>query len=189
MTFQALGSRLALAMLLCASALSAAPAEELKEAGRLYQRGQIAEALQKIDSVLAATPKDVQAQFLKGVILTAQNNHAEAMRIFTALTEDYPELPEPHNNLAVLYASQGQYENARAELELAIRTNPGYATAHENLADVYVHLAAREYEQASTLDRNNTTAAPKLKLIKQLSSKNTKTPASAELESKPPLKP
>ncbi len=57
--------------------------------------------------------------------------------MFTKLSEDYPELPEPYNNLAVLYAQQKQYDKARTALEMAIRTHPSYAIAYENLGDIY----------------------------------------------------
>lgn len=191
MTLPALGRWLALAVLLGFSPLLLAAADDdLKEAGRLYHDGQRALALQKVDAVLETIPKNAQARFLKGVILTAQNEGAAAMHIFTGLTEDYPELPEPHNNLAVLYAAKGQYESARRELELAVRTSPDYAVAHENLGDVYAQLAADEYERTTSLDRNNNTAAPKLKLIEQLlAGKKAKTRASDELQSNPLSKP
>ena len=82
-------------------------------------------------------PKDAQGRFLKGQILTEMNKPADAIAVFTKLTEDYPELPEPYNNLAVLYAQQKQYDKARTALEMAIRTHPSYAIAYENLGDVY----------------------------------------------------
>jgi tetratricopeptide (TPR) repeat protein len=88
--------------------------------------------------------------------------------VFTALTEDYPELPEPYNNLAVLYASQGNYEKAKSALELAIHTHPSYATAHENLGDIYAQLASRAYDRALQLDKTNTAAQTKLAMVKEL---------------------
>ena len=60
---------------------------------------------------------------------------------------DFPELPEPRNNLAVLYAQKGEYALARDELERAVQTAPDYAVAHENLGDVYARLAEAEYEK------------------------------------------
>ena len=65
------------------------------------------------------------------------------------LTRDYPELAEPYNNLAVLHAASGHLEKAREALETALRLDPGYATARENLGDVYLRLAASAYEQAA----------------------------------------
>jgi tetratricopeptide (TPR) repeat protein len=146
----------------------AAPADDLKEAQKLYAGGKIQPAMDKVDAVLKATPKDPQARFLKGLLLTEQKKANEAIEVFTALTQDYPELPEPYNNLAVLYASQGNYDKAKAALELAIHTHPSYATAHENLGDVYAQLASRAYDRALQLDKNNTAAQAKLSMVKDL---------------------
>jgi hypothetical protein len=67
--------------------------------------------------------------------LTLLNRNAEAIGVFQKLIDSHPELPGPYNNLAVLYGNQGEYEKARQALELAIRTNPAYATAFQNLGD------------------------------------------------------
>jgi Flp pilus assembly protein TadD len=129
----------------------------------LLRAGQAAQAESKAESFLAANPRDAQMRFLKGVILVETGKSTEAISTFTKLTEDFPELPEPYNNLAVLYASQRQFDKARAALELAIRSNPGYATAHENLGDVYTRLANQAYGRALQLDKGN--AALQLKLV------------------------
>lgn len=143
-------------------------ADDASDASKLYKAGQLNEALKKIDAVLTQKPKDAQMRFLKGIILTEQNKSAEAITVFTKLTEDFPELPEPYNNLAVLYASNGQYQKASVALEMAIRTNPTYGTAHENLGDVYAKLASQSYDKALQLDSNNSTAKLKLNLVKNL---------------------
>src|SRR4029077_13377674 len=87
---------------------------------------------------------------------------------FTSLTEDYPELPEPYNNLAVLYASKGKYDKPRNPLARAIRTHPSDAIAHENLGDVYAKMASEAYDKALQLDRSNAAAQTKLAMIKDL---------------------
>lgn len=143
-------------------------ADDASDASKLYKAGQLNEAIKKIDAVLAQKPKDAQMRFLKGIILTEQNKSAEAIVVFTKLTDDFPELPEPYNNLAVLYASNGQYQKASAALEMAIRTNPTYGTAHENLGDVYAKLASQSYDKALQLDSSNSTAKLKLNLVKNL---------------------
>jgi tetratricopeptide (TPR) repeat protein len=143
-------------------------ANSYEDASKLFKQGNYASALEKIETVITANPRDARARFLKGVILTEQNKPAEAIKVFTALTEDYPELPEPYNNLAVLYASQGQYDKARKSLEMAIRTHPSYAIAHENLGDVYAKMASEAYDKALQLDRSNTAAQTKLAMIKDL---------------------
>lgn len=152
--------------------LCAAPAnaqgDALQDANRLFKQGQLDRALDRVDGYLKTRPRDARARFLKGTILAEQNKPDEAIRILTGLTEDFPELPEPYNNLAVLYAAQGQYEQARSALETAIRNHPGYATAHENLGDVYAKMAGQAYDKAIQLDKRNTTAQTKLNLIKDL---------------------
>src|SRR6476469_9241119 len=146
----------------------AAPADDLKEAQKLYGQGKLAPPLEKVDAFLKAQPRDPQGRFLKGLVLTEQKRVPEAIQVFTGLTEDFPELPEPYNNLAVLYASQGNYDKAKSALELAIHTHPSYATAHENLGDIYAQLASRAYDRALQLDKTNSTAQTKLALVKEL---------------------
>lgn len=143
-------------------------ADDAGDIGKMLRAGQTNEALQKVDNALIAKPKDAQLRFLKGLILTEQNKTPEAIAVFSKLTDDYPELPEPYNNLAVLYASSGQYDKARASLEMAIRTNPTYGTAHENLGDVYAKLASQAYDKALQLDSGNATAKLKLTLVRNL---------------------
>ncbi len=157
----------------------AAQADEYADVTRLLRAGQLAEAGTKADQFLAGKPRDAQMRFLKGVIFTEQAKPNDAIGVFTKLTEDYPELPEPYNNLAVLYAGQSQFDKARAALEMAIRTNPSYATAHENLGDVYAKLASQAYSKALQLDNTNTGVQPKLGLIRELFAPGSKGRAAA----------
>ena len=165
-----------------------ARADALQDASRLWRQGQPAQALDQVDRFLSDKPKDAQGRFLKGTILTEMGRNAEAISIFTKLTEDYPELPEPYNNLAVIYAQQKQYEKAKQALEQAIRTHPAYATAHENLGDLYARLASQAYGKALQLDAANTSAQSKLALIKDMSS-NAPRAASKPEPSKPATPP
>jgi tetratricopeptide (TPR) repeat protein len=151
-------------------------ADDLAEISKSIRAGQFNEALGKADAALAQRPRDPQMRFLKGLILTEQNKSVEAILIFTKLTEDFPELPEPYNNLAVLYASAGQYDKARTALEAAIRTNPTYATAHENLGDVYAKLASQAYDKALQLDSSNTSAKSKLTMVRTMVSAGASQP-------------
>ena len=157
-----------------ASPLAMAQADEYADVNRLVRAGQLNEALAKADQYLVAKPRDPQMRFLKGVIQTEGGKPAEAIATFSKLTEDFPELPEPYNNLAVLYAGQSQFDKARAALEMAIRTNPSYATAHENLGDVYAKLASQAYSKALQLDAGNAAVAPKLSLIRNLFAADSK---------------
>jgi tetratricopeptide (TPR) repeat protein len=156
---------------LCVGALACAQwarADELSEVQRLHATGQTSAALQRAEQFLAAKAKDPQMRFLKGVLLAESQRPAEALDIFSRLSEDYPELAEPYNNIAALHAAAGDYDKAKIALEQAVRVNPGYATAHENLGDVHAMLAGRAYARASQLDPGSATAPAKLAIVRQL---------------------
>jgi len=150
------------------AAIYSVQASEVSDISKLMRAGQYPEALAKTDAVLAKHPRDAQMRFVKGLILAEQNKSTEAIAIFSKLTEDFPDLPEPYNNLAVLYAANGQYDKARATLDMAIRTNPTYATALENLGDVYAKLASQAYDKALQIDPASNVQQPKLALVRTL---------------------
>jgi Flp pilus assembly protein TadD len=143
-------------------------ASGLKEATAFVKDKQYGNALIALDVLLAQRPREPQARFLKGVVQTEQGQGDAAIATFAGLTEDYPELPEPWNNLAVLYAQKGAYDSARVALETAIKSAPDWGVAHENLGDIYARLAAAEYDRAAKLDRTNKSAAAKLVLAREL---------------------
>jgi len=161
-----------LARLVAFSALlgaAAVHAADYSDITALLKSGKAADALAKADQRLASAPKDPQLRFLRGVAQADSGKPNDAIATFTQLTQEYPELPEPYNNLAVLYAGQNQLDKARTALEMAIRTNPSYATAHENMGDIYAKLAAQAYNKALQLDATNSAALnPKLALIREL---------------------
>ncbi|MHB8667222.1 MAG: YybH family protein [Burkholderiales bacterium] len=175
--------RTAVALILALAAVTV-HADELQDITRMMKQGQLPQSLERIDKYLAAKPRDAQGRFLKGLILTQMNRPNEAIQVFLKLSQDYPDLPEPYNNLAVLYASQGQYEKARVALESAIRTHPSYATAHENLGDIYAKLASQAYDKALQLDSTNTGAKTKLAMIGELFS-NSAHPGRTPVQNEP----
>lgn len=160
-------------------------ADELKDISQMAESGQQAAALERINKYLAANPKDAQAMFMKGIILAESDKRDEAIKSFTELTEKYPNLPEPYNNLAVLHAEAGQYDKAKKALETAIKTHPSYATAHENLGDIYARMASEAYDKALQLDGGNTRAQSKLAMIKDLFSTGGKSTAVASKPAEP----
>ena len=179
MTLSRIVSALAAVAIFSPVASLPAAADELQDIQALLKQGNQAQALDRANAYLVSHPKDAQVRFLKGIALTEQNKTAEAIKVFTALTEDFPELPEPYNNLAVLYASQQQYDKARQALEMAIQTHPSYATAHENLGDIYAKMASDAYDRALKLDKSNSAAQTKLSLIKDIFPINSRHPRAA----------
>jgi Flp pilus assembly protein TadD len=140
----------------------------LVELRQLMRQGHHAEALQRADKLIIDMPEDARPRFLKAVILTELERPSDALALYKKLTQDFPELPEPYNNLGVLYAQQRQYELAKDALEAAVRANPGYAIAHENLGDLYLRLATQEYGKALQTERSNAAAQRKLAALRDL---------------------
>jgi tetratricopeptide (TPR) repeat protein len=143
-------------------------AQSLKDARTLIGEKKYPEAIEVLDKLHTQRPREPQARFLKGLALADSGKTDEAIATFQAVLGDYPELPEPHNNLAVLYAQKGQYGLARDELEAAISAAPDYVVAYENLGDIYARLAALNYEKAAARDARNRTAPAKLKLVREV---------------------
>lgn len=139
----------------------------LNRAREFRAKGELNEALRVIDKALESTPRDLQLRFMKGLIFADQapsdpSKTDLAVAVFEGLTQDFPEVGEPHNNLAVLLAGKGELEKARYALERAILAQPNYALAYENLGDIYLRLAERSYGEASVKSPNSKSAKAKL---------------------------
>jgi tetratricopeptide (TPR) repeat protein len=135
---------------------------------RLIREGSYEAALAEAARAGDAHPRRVEIAFLTGVAQSRLGREDEAIATFEALTRDYPELAEPYNNLAVLYAARDELDRARATLEQAIRVQPSYALAHENLGDVLLRLARREYDLAARSATTTESATRKLGLVDDL---------------------
>ena len=146
----------------------AAHADVYGDVSSLAKSGKTAEAIAKADQYLGSNPRDPQMRFLKGVAQSQAGDLTAATATFEALIEEYPELPEPYNNLAVIYASQSQLDKARTALEMAVRNNPNYAVAHENLGDIYARLAHDAYQRSLQLHGNNRALQLKLSTLTEM---------------------
>jgi tetratricopeptide (TPR) repeat protein len=155
-------------VLLFAVIAASAKADEYNEVAQLTRDGRHSEAITKADGFLSAKPRDAQMRFLKGVAQRDAGKNSDAIGTFTRLTEDFPELPEPFNNLGVIYADQNQIDKARSAFEAALRTHPSYAAAHENLGDLYSKLSSAAYSKALQIEGSSAAVNPKLGLMRQL---------------------
>lgn len=144
---------------------------ETQEIEKLARERQFDEALKRADTALAKNPRNVQLRFLRAVMLGESGRAAEATAAFEAMTQEFPELPEPYNNLAVLHAAAGRYDSARALLLRAIDVAPNYLTARENLGDLHVAMAAEIYAAALKLDPGNAALKAKLAAAREASAR------------------
>jgi tetratricopeptide (TPR) repeat protein len=140
--------------------------EELQDVKALLQEGKLTEALVKTNKLMESRPADPAVQFVKGLILSEQKKTGEAIEIFSKLTLEHPDLPEPYNNLGVLFAANGQFEKARVALETALKINPRYATARENLGDLYLQSALQSYTEVARDEGESKGLKAKLKGVR-----------------------
>jgi Flp pilus assembly protein TadD len=136
---------IALAALFTSAAVHAAAVDD---AQALWAAGKRDQAILLAETALKTTPDDPRLRFALGTMLLEQRQLERARAVFTSLTEDYPDLADPYNNLAVIHAARGEYEAARQQLMRALELQPDHAQAQENLGDVLMRLAQQAYERA-----------------------------------------
>lgn len=141
------------------------------------------DAVEAFDRVLASNPRNVQARFQRAWALAQSGREDEAQRAFAEMAQDFPELPEPHNNLALLYAKRGDLKRAESELQLAIEARPDFAIAYTNLGDVYRRMAEQAYRDALRRNPGDARATDALRHVREDSATDAAatpaTPASA----------
>ncbi len=161
----ALSLLLALTLACAGGACLAGPVEDLR---LLISRGDLPGALLAADKALQARPRDATLRFLRAVVLMEMRRDQEALTLFTELTHEYPELPDPYNNLALLQARAGRLEEARLSLQQALLNDPHHHAARVNLGQIHLWLAAQAWEQAASAPAADATLRRKLQALRAL---------------------
>lgn len=137
---------------------------DIGQVQQLVNNQNYAQALKSAERLLISQPNNEQVLFLKAVALQKLGRDDDAIVTYKKLTAAAPSLPEPYNNLAVLYAKQGKQVKAREALLDAINTHKSYATAYKNLGNIYGHMAASAYSKALATDNKKPKQQPQLTL-------------------------
>jgi tetratricopeptide (TPR) repeat protein len=116
---------------------------------KLVKARRFEDAIDLINSHLKKTPRNVQLRFVKARLEIEMRQFTQAKKTLIDITQQFPELPEPYNNLAAIAANQGKWIEARDYLELALKLRPSYAIASANLGEIYIRLGAQAYEGAA----------------------------------------
>lgn len=132
---------------------------------QLMRQARYSEALVDAERFLAEHPRDPQMLFMRAKLLQDLQRFNDALEQLNALVQQYPELPEPYNNLGVIYASRGQLEQAREAFEMALRNHPNYDVALENLGDVLLRQARLAYDKSFQLNPASKTLPRKLQAL------------------------
>jgi tetratricopeptide (TPR) repeat protein len=171
--------------LLHAAIAFTAHAGELDDIQRLADKGHHQDVLENVQRYLLQHADDKRALFIQALALQHLERNKEAITSYELLTRRYPDSPEPWNNLAVLYAASGDHNKARDALLSALNTHPSYATAYENLGNIYAKMAVSAYNRALETGNNNEASAIALVNIDQLPKSKTAPVAVAQLAAAP----
>jgi Flp pilus assembly protein TadD len=133
---------------------------------KLLRQAKYSQALLLVNKGIANNPRDPQMRFWQGFLFERLGQPDLAQQVYVELTREYPELAEPFNNLGVIYAAKGDYPNAKASLEAALRANPNYAAAHENMGDLLVNMARQSYERSLAIEPKQRDPSQKIERLK-----------------------
>ncbi len=129
----------------CSSAFSASSVEDIK---LLIDGENYAEAAEIGEQLLIKHPGHARIQFLTAFAYQKTQKNWKAAYHYKKLILQHPELPEPRNNLAMIFIADGDYEKASQLLVDAINTHKSYAIAYQNLNQIYASMASEAYKQA-----------------------------------------
>ncbi len=153
-------------------ALTLHPTDFPDKVEQLFRSGNNAAALELTELGLKKNPKSLQLRFMRANALERLGRTQEARQSLTDMIAQYPEIPDPYNNLARLEAAEGRLEEAVRLLHRALLINPDFALARKNLGDVYLALARECYEKASPQLPANRSLAYRLETLKRLEARH-----------------
>ncbi len=131
----------------------------------LVLEGRDADARAALAPLLEREPERPYVRLLHGILLAREDRGREAVAVMEDLRRDAPDIPEVWNNLAVLYGAEGRLDRARDVLLATLERWPDFAAAHENLGEVYAHLAHRSRERAGELDATGGVSPAALEMV------------------------
>jgi tetratricopeptide (TPR) repeat protein len=142
-------------------------ADPHEEVLKLLKQDLSEQAFVMVSQYLLDHPQDPQMRFWLGNLWVKKGEKKTAAEVFQRLTQDFPELSEPYNNLGILQFESGDFSAAKASFESALKVQPDFALAVENLADTYLLLSRSTLVHATALDPKSKSAKYKLELINQ----------------------
>ncbi|WP_298081106.1 tetratricopeptide repeat protein [uncultured Cardiobacterium sp.] len=138
------------------------------QAQSMAENGNPRGALKQLETRLSTHPEDSRAAYLKGLVLMQLGRGDEAERWYKMMQANFPDLPQPGNALAVIYAGRGDLPAAEAALRALLEKHPDHTSARVNLARLYVQMAQTEYEKALKEQPDNAMIARKLEALKAM---------------------
>jgi len=118
----------------------------LQRALECHRQGQLPQAAELYQAMLALQPNHFDALHLLGVIEHQQGHHARAADLIRQAIAQQPEQAEPYSNLGLVLQAQNLYEEALESYTRALALKPAHAESHNNRGNVWRKLG--RYEEA-----------------------------------------
>jgi Flp pilus assembly protein TadD len=122
-----------------------------------FERGYLAPAEEFFKLALRDDPDGAEAHYGLGSVYLEQQKNTEARQSFTRavqLQANYPGTPQrAWNNLGILAAREGHTEEAVTNFQQALKIDPNYGVAIDNLANAY--RQARRWDDAKAAFRRS----------------------------------
>ena len=141
------------------------PSEFPAQIEKLLNSGKAAQALELADLGIRKNERSPQLRFMRAVALENLTRSEEAVRELKQLIIDYPEIPEPYNNLAAILAAQGNLDRAQSLVERSLALRPSFALAYDNLGQIYLAKARNAFDSALANAPGNRTIEKKLRAV------------------------
>jgi len=126
----------------------ASAATSVKQVQQLLEQQKYVDAANAGEQLLLQSPEHARTRFLTAYAYQMSAQTDKAVMLYQDLIKDNPDLPEPRNNLAMIFLAQGDYDRASQLLVGALNTSPSYATAFDNLSQIYKGIASEAYRRA-----------------------------------------
>ena len=101
----------------------------LSRGSELLMQNRVGEAKEALERALSFQPKDAQSQDLLAGVYFRLGVYPTAIRVWSALAQEFPDDPTLHVNLGLALFKTGQPEDARAHLEEALDLDPEHERA------------------------------------------------------------
>ena len=156
--------RLIFGFILLFSANSFASINSVEDLQTLVVEKKYSRAIEAGERMLGEHPQWPDVQFLTAYAYQLNKQSDKATAMYQQLISQRPELPEPRNNLAMIYLQKGDYDAASRLLVEAINTHNSYATAYQNLSRIYTGIASEAYRRALSESKEPAKYAHKIEL-------------------------
>ncbi|HEX8197937.1 MAG TPA: tetratricopeptide repeat protein [Pyrinomonadaceae bacterium] len=141
----------------------------ISEAVHALENGNTANAKTLVQRALAASPDNVKAHTLAGILADRENNLQIAERHFASAVKLSPQTPETHNNYGAILLKQNRLANAKREFTTSLQLNPNQQSALVNLGQIHFNEGTPEaFRSAKDLFHKAQKLAPDAEVARAL---------------------